>query len=350
MSFSRLAFLFALILLVSGFLVLGCSSGDDDDDRNDDDDDDDDAPATYIVTSGYGDEYYVFDGEDYSLVGAYNPLGEWMAWIRHATLIPSLMGPMAIFSAKPEDSGHAELFYADALSDNAPVQLTSLGAEGLADTSPDYNGGVVFVGVKTLPSHPEVLTITPGATEPEVYKSGTFSKVIGGDLCETTVWARPRFSPGGEYFASGWMCKDNEGPEIPAYTTILSFNSDEEECGDPLFEREGHLGVQDVCFTNDSSMVLFSIGVGNVTLEVFAAKTDGSEDAVDVTDAFNGGDIIHFDCDPTSPKVVFNDLAVNPNLFVMEYEVSDGDIAFDDPTQITEDSRYRNPRWIHNPE
>jgi len=335
-------------LLTMMLFSVYCGDDDDDDDRDDDDDDDDDAPDSYILTSGYGDRYYVFNGDNSTLIDAYEPLAAGMNTLRFATLIPSVTGPVAVFSAKPAEGGNAELFWADAFADTNLDQMTSLANEGLADTAPAYDAGVVFVGVKSG-AIPEVLTMTPQAAEPSTYKSSSFKKNIGGDLCDTSEWASPAFSPGGQYFAAGWFCKDNEGPELPSYTTILVFDSDEEECGDPVFEREGYAGIQDVCFTYDSSMVIFSIGQPDLTLEVFAGKIDGSEEPIDVSEAFNGGDILNFDCDPTAPRVVFNDLSVNPNLYVMEYGVGDS-ITFEAPEQITTEGTFRRPRWVANPE
>lgn len=98
-------------------LSVNCGDDDDDDDREDDDDDDDDAPDSYILTSGYGDSYNVFNGDNSTLIDAYEPLAAGMSTLRFATLIPSVTGPMAVFSAKPAEGGHAELFCADAFAD-----------------------------------------------------------------------------------------------------------------------------------------------------------------------------------------------------------------------------------------
>lgn len=326
----------AVVLCLFLFQVIGCDGVD--------------TPASYIITSGYTDSYFVFNGDDLSFIGAYNPLADGMNGTSFATLVQGLNGPSVVFRAKPAEGGHAEMYSADAFTsgDNL-VKITDLKNEGLADTVPAYNRGVAFIGAQTGTGITEVMTLMPGSTEPDTYRSPSFEKFIGGDVCETREWASPAFSNGGKYFAAGWFCKDTNGPDIPSYTTILSYNTNEEECGDPLFEREGYHGIQDVCFTYDGSMVLFSIGQPNLTLEIYAAPVDASEEPVEITSAFNDGDIINFDTDPTSGRIVFNNISVNPNLYVVDYEINDKTITFGTAQQITTEGTFRRPRWVKKP-
>ena len=335
-----------MLILALGLAVMAPECDDDDDDDNDDDNDDEE-PDSYILTSDYGDQYFVFNGDNYSLIDVYKPLAEGMHSLEFATLVPGIDGMKVVFRSKPAAGGHAEMFSADAFADTNLHQMTTLESEGLADTVPAGDLGVAFIGVRSG-STQEVLTMQPEGTEPNPYKTAAFQKVLIDDPCVTAEWASPAFSPDGELFAAGWFGKDQTGAEVPSYTTVLAFNVDEEECGDPLYLMEGYQGIQDVCFTSDSSMVLFSIGAPNLTLEIYAAKVDGSEDPVDVSAAFNNGDIDNFDCDPTSMRVVFNTMEVNPNLLVMDYEITDGSISFGEAEQITTDSTFRRPRWVAN--
>lgn len=67
-----------------------------------------------------------------------------------------------------------------------------------------------------------------------------------------------------------------------------------------------------------------------------------------VGNAGKTSEIINFDCDPTSGRIVLDDREVNPNLYILEYEVSDGITTTSAARQITDEGTYRRPRWVTN--
>ena len=93
-------------------------------------------------------------------------------------------------------------------------------------------------------------------------------------------------------------------------------------------------------------MVIYSIGNHSVEKQVFAMNADGTGEPIELTASFNGGEFINFDCDPTSGRIVFNDLETNPNIYVLEYEMDEGLSITGTAEQITTDSTFRRPRWV----
>ena len=347
--------LWFILFLVVGFslAVALVACGDDDDDDDDDDNDDDDRPDpeevdTLIITSGYGNRYHLFSGDTYEHIDRIEPITEGMDGVDEATIVNVAGESFAVFVSIPEGGGNQELFHGDAFTGENLFQMSSLEHPGLVDVVP-YGTGVMFTGVRSG-GIPEVLTMDIGGGEPDVYRSSTFTKNIEQYVCETLKWESPDFSPGG-VFAAGWHCRDGEGPDTAAFTAVITIEDGEsgDDCGSIVWKVENDApSISDVCFTYDGSMIIFSVGHEAEDKTIYAAKVD-EENAQDITADFFDGHVQNFDCDPTSGRIVFNELEVNPNLYVLEYEVSDGELQItSEPTQITEDGEFRRPRWIEN--
>ncbi len=371
-------FISLFLIIGMGVYFIGCG-GDDDDDDNDDDardddtedddtdspddddtqaDDDDTSPDpenadTLIITSNYSNRYHIFSGDTYEHLDVIEPLSEGMQGVDYATIV-ELGGKgmhFVLFSSNPAESGHDEMFGADAYTGANPLRLTYFENEGFADIVPAGAFGVFFIAVQSGAT-PEVMKLEATTGTPSVYKGSGFTKNIEQYICETTRWESPDYSPAG-LFAAGWHCQDPEGPDTASFSTVITMEEEEDsdDCGSIVWKRKNdYAAIEDLCFTYDGTMVIFSVGHNAEEKQVIAAKVDSDETEQDLTAWFNGGHIQNFDCDPTGGRIVYNELETNANLFILEYEVGDGEILTQSmtPEQITTDNVYRRPRWVKN--
>jgi len=226
-------------------------------------------------------------------------------------------------------------------------RLTGIDIPGMGQIVPTGTQGLMFIAVEagTLA---EVMKMDLMESDPAPLELVPPSLPSGAYPCLTTDWQSPAYSPAGDLKAFGYHCKVNEGPELPSKTAVVVYDQDDQECGDPVYSVEVYENIEDVAFTYESSMVIDSIGNHAAPKRVFARVNDSGEEAVELTAAFNGGEILNFDCDPTSGRIVFNDREVNPNLYILEYEVSDGITITGAARKITDEGTYRRPRWVKN--
>ena len=312
-------------------------------------------PESYIITSGFGTTWHVLSGDDYSEIA--NVQADYVTGfpegVQDAIMLPGVegfQGPVAIYLGMPEsDYGNPQVFYSGALDGEGSVMMSDLDRP-MGGLAPAGELGFIFVAADAERGIYELVHSRLGDTSIEPIKDIDFQKVIDGDTCSS--WGgfqSPSYSPAGVGYAAGWSCKhEDEGSDLHEYITVLAFDSRSGDCGDPLWVEQNRTeSIIDTCYTTESSLVIFSVGALLDTKRVFAAAPDGSVEAFEITDAFNGGDFMHFSCDPTSNRIVFNDIEVNPNLFVLDYELGDGSISFTgDAEQITTDGVYRRPRWV----
>ena len=282
--------LFCIMFLSTVVLtgLLGCDETEDEEDDTDDDDheddDDDDAPSTYILTSGYGNSYRIINGETFveydAATPTYDPTFQGgpdnAIFVSNGSRMVSVF--MALTGAEKGDTTFDQMYYADAMTAENVVYIdTGVDKPGTGDMVPAGDKGLMYVGVEDG-TDATLFTLNTTTMSSSILKSGDFSKNIGGDLCEP--WGgfeSPSYAPNGMYFAVGWHCKDKNGPDIPEYTTVLAFNFEDEDCGDPLFEVDQSRTIEDTCFTYDSSAVIFSYGLPNVTKKSTQSRSTDRE-------------------------------------------------------------------------
>lgn len=341
-------------LLIVVFLALsigmaGCADDDDDDILQDDPPVSD--PVTYILTSGYGNRIHVFNGDNYDHRATVAPeLTADMTGVRDATLVsfPGDEDQFLVFMSLPQQEyGNAQMFSTRGLTGTDLTKLTDIDRPGMGQIVPTGSEGLIFVAVRAG-TMAEIMKMDLMQSDPSPLGMIPPNLPTGGNPCLATSWQSPAFSPAGELRAFGYHCKVEEGSELPSKTAVVVYDKDSDECGDPVYLAEAYENIEDVSFTYDSSMVIFSVGQHAARKRIYAGMTDGSEEPVELTAAFNGGDILNFDCDPTSGRIVFNDLEVNPNLYILEYEVGEGVTISGSAVQITTEGTYRRPRWVRN--
>jgi len=348
-----------LALVLALFLALnacgGSGGGDDQNDAVNDPAEDpaEETPETYIITSGYGDQFFVFSGDSYSMLKKVVPdLTEEMTGVFDATLV-SFLGDddfYTVFMTLPQDEyGNAQMFASAGLTGEELMRLTDIDNPGMGRMVPTGSDGLLFIAVEagTLA---DVMKMDIMGSEPSSLDLVPPNLPSGAYPCLTTSWQSPAFSPAGELKAFGYHCKVQEGPELPSKTAVVAYDRDDDSCGDPLYVVEHYENIEDVCFTYDASMVLYSIGQHAATKRIYARMANGEDDeAVELTSAFNDGEILNFDCDPSTGRIVFNDREVNPNLYVLEYEIGESIIITAAAEQISEGGTFRRPRWVKNP-
>lgn len=337
-------------IALSVLLLLGCIGCSDDDDPEDQGTPPEN-PFSYIITSGYGDRFHVFSGDSFALLETVEPeLTADMTGVRDATLVSFLGRDDAhvVFMSLPQQEyGNAQMFSTLGLTGTSLGRLTDIDIPGMGQMVPTGSSGLLFIAVEAG-SLAEVMKIDLMESDPAPLDLVPPSLPSGAYPCLTTGWQSPAYSPAGDLKAFGYHCKVEEGPDLPSKTAVVVYDQDDQECGDPVYSVEVYENIEDVAFTFDSSMVIYSIGNHAATKRVFARVNDGGEDPVDLTSAFNDGEILNFDCDPTSGRIVFNDREVNPNLYILEYEVGDGITITSAARKITDEGTYRRPRWVKN--
>ena len=347
-----------LVFLLSVSTILSCAEEDDEDrDDDDDDDDDDEAPGSYIVTSDYGPQrYHIINGDTYVEYDAVTAQGDLsLTGLWDATLVPDLTGDLkSVFVSVPEGYGNGQLFNADPFTGENAAKMTDIDRPGMGSIVPAGLRGILFIAVDEAGTLPEIKEMQLIDTSPGTFKDEGFQKNIAGDLCSSWVggFQSVSYAPSGAAIGVGWHCKHLEtGSDTKEYTTVLAFDPEQGDCGDPVFEREGAHSVADTCLAPDGSRIFWSVGLPNVSKEVFSAPPGEPDKVIELTDSFMGGDFNNFDCAPEGSRFVLNNNEVKPDLFVIEYdEISDDTLVFDEPVQITDTTTsqdgYRRPRWV----
>ncbi|MDP8223111.1 MAG: hypothetical protein P9L99_07115 [Candidatus Lernaella stagnicola] len=339
-----------LALLLVTFVALFAACGDDNDAGDDDNDagDDDRDPAeadTLIITSDYGNRYNIFDGTTYEHLLTVEPLVEDMNGVLDATIISLADQHFSVFASDTTETAHPQIYAADAFSGDGVLQLTSIDRPGIGDIIP-YGNGIMFIGTPAGTTSVVLTMDIESAGSPSEYRGASFRKAVDIYDCATTKWESPDFS------AAGWHCWDNEAPDTAQFVTVIAIEDgdDSEDCGEILWRRElEDPSISDLCFINDGTMVVFSVGHESEDKQIFVAPVDTEDSAVEITSSFNNGHVQNFDCDPTSSRIVYSEMEVNPNIYVLEYEIGDDRITISsDVTQITEDGEFRRPRWVKN--
>jgi hypothetical protein len=180
-------------------------------------------------------------------------------------------------------------------------RLTDMDNPVMGQIVPTGSSGLMFIAVEAgtlarvmmidvMESDPAPLDLVPPNLPSGVYP------------CLTTGWQSPAYSPAGDLKAFGYHCKVEEGPDIPSKTAVVVYDHEDQECGDPVYSVEGFENIEDVAFTYDSSMVIYSVGHHAALKRVFARVT----------------------------------------------EVSDGITITSAARQITDEGTYRRPRWVTN--
>jgi hypothetical protein len=340
-----------LFIVLGLALFLGAAGCDNDDDDNAQEDPPVSDPSSYILTSGYGDQFFVFSGDTYGLLETVTPdLTGDMTGVRDATLV-SFLGvddQYVVFMSLPqEEYGNAQMFSTLGLTGTHLERLTDIDRPGMGQMVPTGSNGLLFIAVRagTLA---QIMKMDLMESEPSPLSLIPPSLPTGANPCLTTSWQSPAYSPAGDLKAFGYHCKVEEGSELPSKTAVVAYDGDSQECGDPIYLAEVYENIEDVSFTYDSSMILFSVGHHAADKRIYARMADASEELVELTAAFNDGAILNFDCDPTSGRIVFNDREVNPNLYILEYEIGDGITISGNAVQITTEGTFRRPRWVKN--